>query len=106
MTNQVTGIPHLMYPPQVGGDGHLSTVEQDSEQDILGCVTIACMTPLGTRLYVPTFGISDYTFDQAPVPVEQLMQEIQTSEPRATGDVTVQVQDLVETVVAGVSNVG
>jgi len=99
-------VPHLKFPPQLASDGHLQAVEQDSYDDILGCVYVALKTQLGTRLYVPDFGITDYTFIQAPIPNPQLYSEIRSSEPRATVDLSEQVDDLIETVVVGVNNVG
>jgi phage baseplate assembly protein W len=79
-------VPHLMFPPQIDGSGHLAAVEQNSDEDILACVYIALKTPLGSRLYVPNFGVNDYTFHQDPLPLPQLVGEVQASEPRAVVD--------------------
>jgi len=99
-------IPHFAFPPQIRSDGHLSVVEQDSHEDILGCVYVALKTDIGSRLYVPEFGVSDYTFNNAPIPRDKLMAEIQTSEPRAIPDIQVEVDELIEKVQVGVGNVG
>ena len=99
-------VPHLMFPPQIGGDGHLSAVEQDSVEDIMACVFVALKTPLGTRLYVPNFGVNDYTFNQAPLSIPRALAEVQQSEPRAIVNLEEQVVDLVVEMTAGVSNVG
>jgi hypothetical protein len=99
------GVPHFAFPPVIGGDKHLAVVEQDSEEDVLACVYVALKTPLGSRYYVPNFGVDDFTFAQ-PVPISELQDQIQTSEPRATPELSQQIQDLVETVVVGVGNVG
>jgi hypothetical protein len=99
-------VPHLMFPPQIDGSGHLAAVEQNSDEDILDCVFVALKTPIGSRLYVPNFGVTDYTFHQDPLPLPQLLGEIQQSEPRATADLEEEVQELITTVTAGVGNVG
>lgn len=99
------GIPHFAFPPVIGGDGHFATVEQDSEEDILACVYVALKTPLGSRYYVPTFGVDDFTFTQ-PVPIAELQDQILVSEPRASLDLSLKIQDLIEDVTVGVSNVG
>lgn len=99
------GVPHLAFPPKIGGGGHMTSVEQDSEEDILGCVYVALKTQLGSRYYVPTFGVSDYTFTE-PVPVSLLQAEILTSEPRATLELSEEIDNLIENLVVGVSNVG
>ena len=100
-----TGVPHFAFPPTIGGDKHLATVEQDSEEDILACVYVALKTPLGSRYYVPNFGVDDFAFTQ-PVPIAELQDQILVSEPRASLDLALQIQDLVENVTVGVVNVG
>lgn len=99
------GIPHLSFPPKIGGGGHFDVVEQDSEEDVLACVYVALKTPLGTRNYVPNFGVDDFTFEAA-APITDLQEQIQVSEPRASLDLSVQIQDLVDKVTVGVSNIG
>jgi hypothetical protein len=101
----MAGRPHLAFPPRIGSGGHLDTVEQDSDEDILACVYVALKTPIGTRLYVPNFGVSDYTFGFV-VPVSELQTEIQTSEPRANTELSQEIDNLIEQVVVGVGNVG
>ena len=95
----------MKFPPQLDSTGHIAAVEQDSDEDILDCVYVALKTELGTRFYVPNFGVTDYTFTQEPLPNPQLLAEIRTSEPRAAYDLSAQIDNLVETVVVGVTNV-
>lgn len=98
-------VPHFAFPPRISGDGHLAVVEQDSQEDILSCVYVALKTPLGSRPYVPNFGVEDYTF-ASPVPVVELQAQIEESEPRVSASVQAEIDNLVETVFVGVSNVG
>jgi phage baseplate assembly protein W len=99
-------IPHFVFPLRIDGSGHIATVEQDSTEDILSCVYVALKTPLGTRPYVPNFGVDDYTFSQAPVRLSEIQAQIVASEPRADVDLSEQITDLVDKIVVGVGNVG
>lgn len=99
-------IPHFAFPLRIDGSGHLATVAQDSVDDILSCVYMALKTPIGSRVYVPNFGVDDYTFSNAPVRLAEIQAQIVASEPRAEVGLSEKVQELVETVVVGIGNVG
>jgi phage baseplate assembly protein W len=99
-------IPHFQFPLRIDGSGHIATVEQDSTEDILSCVYVALKTPIGSRPYVPNFGVDDYTFSNAPVQISEIQAQIIASEPRAEIDLSEEISDLVERVVVGVGNVG
>lgn len=98
--------PHFRFPLAIDGSGHIGTVEQDSVEDILSCVYVALKTPLGTRYYVPNFGVDDFTFSNAPVEIAELQAQIEASEPRATVDLALEIQELIERVTVGIGNVG
>jgi phage baseplate assembly protein W len=101
-----TILPHFAFPLRMAEGGHLAVVEQDSDEDILSCVYVALKTPIGSRPYVTDFGVDDYTFTPALSGMDELQAQIQASEPRVTADLSTEVQDLIETVIVGVENVG
>jgi hypothetical protein len=98
--------PHFVYPLRIDGSGHIATVEQDSVDDILSCVYIALKTPRGSRPYVPNFGVDDFTFSKGLVSLTDIQTQIQESEPRADISMSEKINDLIQTVVVGVGNVG
>lgn len=59
-------------------------VQQDTGEDVTNCVEAAVRTTKGSRMYVPQFGITDPVFGVQPLKTEQLEQEVESSEPRAT----------------------
>lgn len=78
-------IPHFDLPLRYHG-GQAITVDQDSLEDIRNCVEAAVRTERGTRPWVPQFGIDDPTFENQPISMPVLAQQIKDSEPRATLD--------------------
>lgn len=102
----MTVIPHFAFPIKLDSNGHFSTVEQDSVEDILSCVYVALKTPVGTRPYVPDFGVDDFTFSSPVQGFSELLAQIQSSEPRASIDLQDQIENMVETIQVGVANVG
>ena len=99
-------VPHFAFPLRLDGSGHIAIVQQDSVDDILGCVFMALKTPIGSRPYVPNFGVDDYTFATAPVRLSEIQAQVIASEPRAEINLSEKVNELVETIVVGVGNVG
>jgi len=67
----MTVIPHLALPLRVI-DGHLATVEQDSEADILQCVRVVLLTPRGARDELPEFGVPDQAFHQGGADIAEI----------------------------------
>lgn len=98
--------PHFVFPLRLDTTGHIATVEQDSDEDILSCVYVALKTPIGSRPGLPDFGVDDYTFATGVVQLPELQAQIQASEPRADLSLSEKINDLVQTVVVGVGNVG
>lgn len=79
----MSDVPHFALPfrfstPNVG------TVEQDSVDEIAGCVLAVMLYPLGYRVELPSFGIPDPTFSTPDVDVDALRDVIELWEPRAS----------------------
>lgn len=89
-------IPHLSTPFRfVGAEAHAAEVEQDSIEDIAGCVEAIIRTRPGVRIETPDLGVSDPTFMTRsspartdPASIDALMSEIEVWEPRASIAVT------------------
>jgi hypothetical protein len=79
-------IPHFAIPFHFHehGDGlRAHEVEQGSGEEIQACVETLVRYTKGTRPEYPDFGVTDYTFDEQPIPVDDLKAEIIEQEPRA-----------------------
>jgi phage baseplate assembly protein W len=79
-------IPHFAYPFRLERHGPGSqpvVVEQDSLDDVLNCVEIAMLTQIGERVDMPSFGIDDPTFQQQPIDVNLIGNQVAAHEPRA-----------------------
>lgn len=76
-------LPHFDFPFRFAADKHGRVVQQDTEADVTNCVHAALRTTKGFRFYVPSFGITDPTFQNAPVDLVTIEQEIAENEPRA-----------------------
>ena len=59
-------VPHLAFPVRVDGST-FATVEQDSFDDVAGCVELVLRTPRGSRIDAPEFGLPDLTFNEGRV---------------------------------------
>lgn len=92
--------PHFAYPfrfeTKPGGGLAAAVTEQHSADEIADCVTRIAHTPRGSRDESPTFGISDPTFEQAPVNSALLVDELREWEPRADFKGTARVDTLDE----------
>ena len=75
-------VPHFSHPFTISGEAALVD-EQHSEEEVRACVARIVAVEVGTREEAPTFGISDPTFEQAPVDARRLADEINRWEPRA-----------------------
>lgn len=86
MRAQQVDIPHFTYPFGLASDGRSASVEeQDTVEEIRGCVELICRTPVGHRAELPEFGVPDLTFRQADadgVDVGDLEVAVETWEPR------------------------
>lgn len=74
--------PHLKIPFEVN-DGQVAVVEQDSIDDVTGCVFSVLATERGTRPELPEFGLADPTFRLGGVDLDELRDVVEEWEPRA-----------------------
>jgi hypothetical protein len=76
-------VPQLDWPIRVQGID-FATVEQDSTADAGASVAVLCCFERGTRAERPDFGITDPTFQQAPVDTREIVQQAAVYVPQAT----------------------
>lgn len=95
-------IPHFDLPFRFNANGVVAVVEQDSLADVVNCVTAIMMTPLGTRPEIPTFGVPDLTFEKQPLQLQDLLDSVESNEPRATVVFT-QAPDVMDELVANLT---
>lgn len=76
------GAPHLKIPFTIKTDGTAATVQQDTSEDVVQCVAVLFGTDPGTRLMVPSYGITDPTF--AGINQVRVQAAVKQWEPRAT----------------------
>lgn len=79
-------IPHFDLPFRFvpkGGVLTAATVEQDTLDDVFNCINMAVHYRRGQRHMVPTFGITDPTFDEQPIDMQRLVTEATLHELRA-----------------------
>lgn len=75
-------VPHFSIPFRFGGPP-AAVVEQDSIEEIAGCVLTILLCPLGYRPELPDFGTPDQTFATPQADLDVLRAVIDTWEPRA-----------------------
>src|SRR5213596_2288974 len=80
--SDMADVPHIALPIRYV-NGHITTVEQDSNADIEQCIEVICSYIKGDREEAPEFGISDQTFREGGIDANVLKQEIEELEPRA-----------------------
>lgn len=80
-------IPHLALPFSMDLVNGAPVVDQDSIDDVEQCVAVLCLTPIGSRAELPTYGIPDVTFEQS-INTGPIVSAINTWEPRAAVTVT------------------
>lgn len=78
-------IPHLAFPVRFNAAGSAVVVEQDSAEEIAGCVETIVRTVKGHRLERPEFGIRDLVFEQVKpgAAAQHVERQVLTHEPRA-----------------------
>jgi phage baseplate assembly protein W len=78
----MTDIPHFALPFRFQTPA-AAVVEQDSLDEIAGCVLAILACPLGFRVELPDFGVPDLTFEQQPVDTASVRALVEEWEPRA-----------------------
>lgn len=91
-------IPHLKLPLSLDPNGGLSTLEQDSPEDVTQCVAVLLGTDLGERIEDPDYGIEAGLFEVA-TDIGAILDKVEEYEPRAEvelnpGEVTDLVRDI------------
>lgn len=81
----MTDIPHFKMPFQFDG-ARAAEVEQDTIEDVAGCVEVVLRTPRGHRDELPEFGTPDPTFTSPP-DIDSLRSAVAEWEPRAEATV-------------------
>lgn len=74
-------VPHFQFPFDFV-DGKAAEVEQDTMDDVAGCVAVILLYPRGFRESLPGFGRPDPTFT-APLNTERIRRAVSEWEPRA-----------------------
>lgn len=94
-------IPKLRVPLRVE-IGRLALVEQDSQDNVAGCVYAILSYERGSRLEDPDFGVESRLFDQMPVDIDEWLEQISAYEPRAAVQTQQEIEDLTGRVLVGV----
>lgn len=76
-------IPHFDFPFRFVS-GHAAVADQDSTEDVTNCVEAIMLTPVGSRIEMPDFGIPDPTFQLQPLDFSTIIEAVLENEPRAS----------------------
>ena len=76
-------VPHFAFPFSVNGSSFIVR-EQDSVEEIQDCVTVLVLTPVGSRLVLPSYGTPETLYAQTPVDVDSILTNMNEWEPRAS----------------------
>lgn len=80
-------IPHFNYPFRFTSSGHAETVEQGSDDDYIAQVMAVLKTPLGARIELLNFGISDQALSESGPNLREISDAINTWVPDFPFDV-------------------
>jgi phage baseplate assembly protein W len=91
-------IPHFASPFRIVA-GSVATVEQDSDEDILGCVQVILRTDAGFRDEVPEFGVEELAFNQSDSVESDVIDAVRDWEPRVAASATAEeIEDMIMSV--------
>lgn len=76
--------PHFDIPFRFTSSGSAAMAEQNTFEDIANCVEVIVRTPFGFRDDAPDFGFPDLTLLEQPIVTRDLVELVQSQEPRAT----------------------
>lgn len=74
--------PHFALPFRMHR-GATVCVEQDTLDDIAGCIEAVLRTSPGQRIESPEFGSPELTFNQRPLNLDDVVNRVELWEPRA-----------------------
>lgn len=78
----MTDVPHFSLPFRFAG-GNAAETEQDSLDEIADCCYAILVCPVGFRVELPAFGITDPAFTLPGPDVDEIRLALETWEPRA-----------------------
>lgn len=79
-------IPHFQVPFNIvttGNEVGAVVVDQDTLEEVTACVTAICDCPIGACPQLPSFGIPQPTFGEAPLDPSGIVTAVTDLEPRA-----------------------
>lgn len=83
----MTDLPHFTLPLRLDRTG-FAVAEQDTPEEIAGCIWAILLCPQGFRAELPEFGIDDPTFSQGAPDIEEIADAVAEWEARAQAAVT------------------
>lgn len=84
---------HLPYPFRWGSHGNAVEIDQDTDDEIINCVEVIVITPVGSLVDQGDFGAVDFIFQKNPS-VITLTAQINKWEPRANVEITTQLDSV------------
>lgn len=94
--------PHFAFPFQLGYDGKVGVVEQDSIEHVVACENVIVRCPLGFRDDRPEFGWPFPTFQTTPLDLSSLESALNRYEPRGNAN-AVEYADAVDEAIRHIS---
>ena len=91
-------VPHFAFPLQMNGSTFLVR-EQDTTEEIQDCVLVLLLTPLGSRMVLPSYGTPEVLYSQMPPNIPAILAECNTWEQRALVDLDTTINTLDEKIV-------
>lgn len=85
--------PHFAHPFRIGQS--VAVVDQDTDEEILGCVWAICSTEIESRDEVPEFGVEDLAFRAEGEVTQEVVEAVREWEPRVEADATTEIEDLI-----------
>lgn len=87
-------IPHFKSPFRVVGRS-AQVIEQDSDENLLGCVSTILRTDRGSRHELPEFGVDDLPFEEPEAIQDMVLEAVREWEPRVQAMARTELEDLV-----------
>jgi phage baseplate assembly protein W len=82
-SNMSVLIPHFSFPFRPDGTS-FAVVEQDTPSEIQDCVQVCMLTPPGSRLVEPDYGVPEILYSQFPANIPGIIAALARWEPRAS----------------------
>lgn len=85
--------PHFAHPFRIGQS--VAVVDQDTDEEILGCVWAICSTEIESRDELPEFGVEDLAFRREEAVRAEVVDAVREWEPRVEAEATTEIEDLI-----------